>query len=162
MATYEYECPVTGDRVEVVESMKNPPPEWIGYREGDWWSVDEGEVKATISKQTRTTNRGVLLPTPNDKGLMRAYRRVYAGASVTPVVGVKMPRHIVPAVKGALPLSYAAQRRKTGQLVNRHGIVVRENPDGTHNTPDGIPICDTAENTQKHMDVAGTQWGGDG
>ena len=153
MATYEYECPANGERFEIIASMKKPPPEWIvlAVRANPATGLTVGEWAAAFASDIENAETQ-----PTDLFDMWTVRRVYAGARV--MVGTKMPRHIIPAEKGALPLSYAASRRKTGTLVNRDGHVVRENADGTHNTPDGIPICDTAENTQKHMDAGGTQW----
>lgn len=113
MAVYEFENEATGQRREVVASMKSPPPEFIYIdREGGWHKV------------------------PNlERGAVLLYRRLYGAG-----LGIRLPEYGL-TYKGA-PASRQLPRRDTkkGQITTLDGHKVVRHKDGGYTLPNGQPL----------------------
>ncbi len=117
MATYPY-TNADGEERDIIESMKNAPPEFVKFDEdGNWIPVDE----------SMSAHDGV-------------WSRVYGAGQV----GIIIPDYVCKPGKDGLPVSVSSPRKKGGgtpRKIGRHTVI--EHKDGTVTNKSGQPIIDS-------------------
>jgi hypothetical protein len=138
MPTYEYEN-AAGERREIVAPMKDAPPQYV-------WFDAKGDHHAFEGLAARYEK------TEFEAGEFDVYWRVISMPAIAIGKGSEVFHAHQPIPQASISLP---RTQEQGEVVSRHGHLVRRLKNGAHATMDGRRICDTRKARDAHLKETG-------
>jgi hypothetical protein len=144
MPTYEYEN-AAGERREIVAPMKDAPPAFVLFgTDGTWEACPTfNGVPVPFLRSAEDTTA---------KASAAIFRRVYTMPAIAIGRGSEVHHAHQPIPQASISLP---RTQEQGEIVSRHGHLVRKLKNGAHATLDGRRICDSSKARDAHLRETG-------